>query len=91
MDGNAAWTCPTAVSTYADIGGSDADIVQVELVGGELKRFSTHVNQSARRSHLGRKRLERVVYMQWDCNFSRQHRCVLTTHASLGLTFRPTI
>ena len=32
VDGNPAWTCPAAVSTYADIGGSGANIV--ELDGG---------------------------------------------------------
>lgn len=33
--GNPAWTCPAAVSTYADIGGSDADIVELDGSTGD--------------------------------------------------------
>ncbi|CAM9592507.1 unnamed protein product, partial [Laminaria digitata] len=32
--GGPAWTCPAAVSAYADIGGSDADIVELDGGGG---------------------------------------------------------
>lgn len=53
-DGDATWSCPAAVSTYADIGGIDADIVQVELVGGERTRRPMHVVRCVRKRHLRR-------------------------------------
>ena len=40
-NGSPTWTCPAAVSTYADIGGSGADIVQTDSVGGEKTRLDT--------------------------------------------------
>lgn len=34
-DEDPAWTCPVAVSAYADLGGSGADIVEVDGEAGK--------------------------------------------------------
>ena len=36
--GDAAWTCPAALSAYADIGGSGADIVELDGDRGKPHR-----------------------------------------------------
>ena len=33
--GDPAWNCPAAVSTYFDLGGSDADIIELDFGGGK--------------------------------------------------------
>lgn len=59
-NGDPAWMCPAAVSTYyADIGGTDADIIQSQLGGGERNRLPTHIVQYARKLHLCREKFER--------------------------------
>lgn len=40
VNGNPAWTCPAALSAYADIGGSDADILELDGGTGMRKRVS---------------------------------------------------
>ena len=50
--GDPAWTCPAAVTAYADIGGSDADIVEaivVDGVSGEQHVFARTVDHGALR------------------------------------------
>lgn len=36
-NGDPAWTCPATLSAYADIGGSGADIVELDGSPGEQK------------------------------------------------------
>lgn len=42
-DGSPAWTCPAALETYADIGGSGANIVETDFGDGKPKWLSAHV------------------------------------------------
>lgn len=35
LDNSPAWTCSAAVSAYADIGGADADIIELDGEDGE--------------------------------------------------------
>ena len=36
------WTCPAAVNTYADLGGSDAAIAELDFGDGKLKLARAH-------------------------------------------------
>ncbi|CAN0521053.1 unnamed protein product, partial [Laminaria digitata] len=42
-NGDPAWTCPAAVSAYADIGGSGADIVELD---GEVGTACGHLDET---------------------------------------------
>ena len=44
--GDPAWTCPAALSTYADIGGSDADIVELDGSTGKRRYQSRPIRSS---------------------------------------------
>lgn len=46
--GDPAWTCPAAVSAYADIGGSDADIVEFDGSTGKPNHVYKHLRNAAR-------------------------------------------
>lgn len=41
-DGSPVWNCPAAVSTYADLGGPDANIIELDFGAG--KRENTRRN-----------------------------------------------